>query len=116
MHITIIIALRHALWSKCLGVVVSCVYRHLIDLEKNVLLLFNRSVEHPDKPAQSKYVRVTDYMSKMIIKPHGSYLEVCHEMITPCAPVTQIGCNFDERFICCRMALTIFLLTMMTQK
>ena len=32
---------------------------------------FNRSVEHPDIPVNSKYTRVHHYFSDMVIKPHS---------------------------------------------
>ena len=30
-----------------------------------------RSVEHPDYPAKSKFTRVDQYFSEMVIKPHS---------------------------------------------
>ncbi|XP_067947756.1 uncharacterized protein [Watersipora subatra] len=43
--------------------------RHLVDLERNMMVLYNKAVYHPDRPINKKYVRVTDYDSQMLIRP-----------------------------------------------
>ena len=48
-----------------------------VDIDKNVLLFLNNSAEHGELPETEQNVRVTEYNSKMIIKPHHSYTEVC---------------------------------------
>ena len=52
-------------------------FRMEVDIDKNVLLFLNNSAEHENLPETEKNVRVTEYNSKMIIKPHQSYTEVC---------------------------------------
>lgn len=49
--------------------------RHVIDLEKNALVLINRAVLHPDHPEKKNFVRVTDYESKMLVQPHTTFTE-----------------------------------------
>ena len=34
------------------------------------------AVVHPDRPVNNKFVRVTDYNSRMVIKPHNSFTQV----------------------------------------
>ena len=48
-----------------------------VDIDRNVLLFLNNSAEHENLPETEQNVRVTEYNSKMIIKPHQSYTEVC---------------------------------------
>ena len=55
----------------------SSTFRMEVDLDRNVLLFLNNSAEHENLPETEKNVRVTEYNSKMIIKPHHSYTEVC---------------------------------------
>lgn len=50
--------------------------RQLLDLDSNLLVLVSKAVSHPDMPAESKYVRVTDYDSKMAVRSHGEFTEV----------------------------------------
>ena len=47
-----------------------------VDHEKRLMVIVNRSIDHPLLPVSNKYVRVDTYMSKMVIKPHTSFDEV----------------------------------------
>jgi len=52
------------------------VRRYDVDHSSNVMVVQNRSTEHPRVPNSSKYVRVTRYNSTMVIRPHRSFDEV----------------------------------------
>lgn len=41
--------------------------------------LFCRAVQHPRVPETQEFVRVHSYQSKMVIRPHKSFDEVCDE-------------------------------------
>lgn len=47
-----------------------------IDSERKLMVIVNRSVEHPSIPASKQYVRVETYSSEMVIRPHSSFDEV----------------------------------------
>jgi len=51
------------------------VRRCKIDTEKKLMIIINRSVDHPSYPVDKNYVRVDTYMSKMVIRPHTSFDE-----------------------------------------
>jgi hypothetical protein len=51
------------------------VRRSKVDADKKVMVIINRSVDHPAYPVDKKYVRVDTYVSKMVIKPHTSFDE-----------------------------------------
>ena len=40
------------------------------------MVLLNRAVEHAAYPEDQQFVRVSDYASKMVVKPHSSFFEV----------------------------------------
>lgn len=44
-----------------------------IDYKRSVMVLVARAVEHHDGPVSDKYVRVTQYMSQMVIRPHRGF-------------------------------------------
>ena len=46
-----------------------------IDYENNMMISTAKSVDHPDYPPTSDYVRVGKYQSRMVIKPHRSFDE-----------------------------------------
>lgn len=46
-----------------------------IDLENNLMVLVSRAVEHPEVPESPNYVRVRNYQSQMVIRPHTSFDE-----------------------------------------
>jgi len=47
-----------------------------IDCDRKLMVIVNRSVEHPQIPASKQYVRVETYSSEMVIRPHSSFDEV----------------------------------------
>lgn len=47
-----------------------------MDIDKNFMVLLNKAVNYKSKPEEKKYVRVTDYDTKMLVKPHHTYSEV----------------------------------------
>ena len=47
-----------------------------VDTNRRLMVIVNRSVEHPSVPVDSKYVRVHTYMSEMVIRPHTTFDEV----------------------------------------
>ncbi|XP_054717988.1 stAR-related lipid transfer protein 7, mitochondrial-like [Uloborus diversus] len=49
--------------------------RAVISPETNTMVLVSRAVEHPSCPVNNKYVRVTKYSSRMVIRPHRTYDE-----------------------------------------
>ncbi|XP_063788098.1 stAR-related lipid transfer protein 7, mitochondrial [Pseudophryne corroboree] len=51
------------------------VRKYHIDLENNLMVLVSRAVEHPDVPESPEYVRVRNYQSQMVIRPHFSFDE-----------------------------------------
>ncbi|KAG7476655.1 hypothetical protein MATL_G00085140 [Megalops atlanticus] len=51
------------------------VRRYDVDLEKNLMVLVSRAVEHPSVPETQDFVRVRSYQSKMVIRPHKSFDE-----------------------------------------
>ncbi|KAI1881916.1 hypothetical protein AGOR_G00244400 [Albula goreensis] len=51
------------------------VRRYDVDLEKNLMVLVSRAVEHPSIPESQDFVRVHSYQSKMVIRPHKSFDE-----------------------------------------
>lgn len=51
------------------------VRRFKIDYENNMMISTAKSVDHPDYPPTSDYVRVGKYQSRMVIKPHRSFDE-----------------------------------------
>ena len=46
-----------------------------IDTENNMMIATAKSVDHPDYPPTSDYVRVGKYTSRMVIKPHRTFDE-----------------------------------------
>jgi hypothetical protein len=46
-----------------------------VDNEKKLMVIVNRSVDHPNAPTTAQYVRVETYMSQMVIRPHSSFDE-----------------------------------------
>lgn len=68
-----------------------------VDHEKKLMVIVNRSVDHPMLPANSKYVRVNTYMSKMVIKPHTSFDEVGTVFsYSHCTPVAINGLGLRD--------------------
>lgn len=51
------------------------VRRSKINLEKNVMILTANSVDHPSFPVTKDHVRVGEYTSNMVIRPHRSFDE-----------------------------------------
>ncbi|KAI4897750.1 hypothetical protein NFI96_033836 [Prochilodus magdalenae] len=51
------------------------VRRYDVDMEKNLMVLVSRAVEHPGVPESQDYVRVRSYRSRMVIRPHKSFDE-----------------------------------------
>ncbi len=47
--------------------------RSRIDVNQNVMVLVSKSIEHPLLPETSEHVRVYDYSSQMVIKPHKTF-------------------------------------------
>ena len=66
-----------------------------VDIDKNVLLFLNNSAEHGELPETEQNVRVTEYNSKMIIKPHHSYTEVCM-YVSVCHSVCLFVCRCQK--------------------
>ena len=56
-----------------------------VDIDRNVLLFLNNSAEHENLPETEQNVRVTEYNSKMIIKPQHSYTGVCLSLSVGCS-------------------------------
>ena len=52
------------------------VYVVKVDNERRLMVIVNRSVDHPAAPTTHQYVRVHTYMSEMVIRPHTSFDEV----------------------------------------
>ncbi|XP_041368743.1 stAR-related lipid transfer protein 7, mitochondrial-like [Gigantopelta aegis] len=51
------------------------VRRYKVDHQNKMLLITNRAVEHPMCPVNDNFVRVSTYMSTMVIHPHSSFDE-----------------------------------------
>ncbi|KAM9311125.1 stAR-related lipid transfer protein 7, mitochondrial [Gastrophryne carolinensis] len=51
------------------------VRKYHVDLENNLMVLVSRAVEHPEVPESPNYVRVRDYQSQMVIRPHTTFDE-----------------------------------------
>ncbi|XP_048876586.1 stAR-related lipid transfer protein 7, mitochondrial isoform X1 [Brienomyrus brachyistius] len=51
------------------------VRRYDVDVEKNLMVLVSRAVEHPLVPETKDFVRVQSYQSRMVIRPHRSFDE-----------------------------------------
>ncbi|XP_033122415.1 stAR-related lipid transfer protein 7, mitochondrial-like [Anneissia japonica] len=49
--------------------------RYFIDKDKNLIIIFNKSTEHANVPENTNIVRVSNYYSHMIIRPHFSMEE-----------------------------------------
>jgi hypothetical protein len=50
--------------------------RYLIDQEKNIIVVINKGIEHPDIPENPQNHRVKDYWSFMVIKAYTDVDEV----------------------------------------
>ena len=46
--------------------------RWRIDYERNFIVFISRSVDYRDIPETCEHVRVYDYLSQLVIKPHGN--------------------------------------------
>ncbi|XP_068130944.1 stAR-related lipid transfer protein 7, mitochondrial [Hyperolius riggenbachi] len=51
------------------------VRKYHVDLENNIMVLVSRAVEHPEVPESPDYVRVRNYQSQMVIRPHTTFDE-----------------------------------------
>lgn len=51
------------------------VRRYSVDPESNLMVLVSRAVEHPSVPEDPEVVRVRNYESQMVIRPHKSFDE-----------------------------------------
>ncbi|KAG8541200.1 hypothetical protein GDO81_029486, partial [Engystomops pustulosus] len=51
------------------------VRKYHVDQENNIMVLVSRAVEHPEVPESPNYVRVRNYQSQMVIRPHTSFDE-----------------------------------------
>ncbi|KAJ6653247.1 hypothetical protein lerEdw1_009411 [Lerista edwardsae] len=51
------------------------VRRYNVDPESNLMVLVSRAVEHPRVPEDPEFVRVRNYESQMVIRPHTSFDE-----------------------------------------
>ncbi|KAG8189745.1 hypothetical protein JTE90_012920 [Oedothorax gibbosus] len=49
--------------------------RAVISPQTNTMVLVSRAIVHPSCPVNNKYVRVYDYSSRMVIRPHRTYDE-----------------------------------------
>ncbi|MEE6509951.1 hypothetical protein FKM82_028524 [Ascaphus truei] len=49
--------------------------KYHVDQENNLMVLVSRAVEHPGVPESPDYVRVRNYQSQMVIRPHTSFDE-----------------------------------------
>lgn len=47
----------------------------MVDYSRKLMVIVNRSVEHPSCEVQQQYVRVNTYLSNMVIRPHSSFDE-----------------------------------------
>lgn len=46
-----------------------------VDEENKLMMLSAKGVDHPSFPVTSDFVRVNDYMSQMLIRPHTTFDE-----------------------------------------
>ena len=60
--------------SSCTGLLFAVAVQ--IDSERRLMIIVNRSVDHPQIPPTKQYVRVETYLSEMVIRPHSSFDEV----------------------------------------
>lgn len=51
------------------------VRRSMINYSENFMVLFSRAIDHPKCPPSDEFVRVRDYESYMVIRPHGAFYE-----------------------------------------
>ncbi|XP_018424827.1 PREDICTED: stAR-related lipid transfer protein 7, mitochondrial [Nanorana parkeri] len=51
------------------------VRKYHVDQENNLMVLVSRAVEHPEVPEAADYVRVRNYQSQMVIRPHTTFDE-----------------------------------------
>lgn len=51
------------------------VRKYHVDQENNLMVLISRAVEHPEVPESPDYVRVRNYQSQMVIRPHTTFDE-----------------------------------------
>ncbi|XP_062817365.1 stAR-related lipid transfer protein 7, mitochondrial [Anolis carolinensis] len=51
------------------------VRRYNVDRDNNLMVLVSRAVEHPGVPENPEFVRVHNYESQMVIRPHKSFDE-----------------------------------------
>ncbi|XP_054167124.1 stAR-related lipid transfer protein 7, mitochondrial-like [Oppia nitens] len=49
--------------------------RSRVDVKNNVMVLMSKSIEYPKLPETSQHVRVVNYSSQMVIKPHTTFDE-----------------------------------------
>lgn len=49
--------------------------RSIIDYNNNLMILVSRAVDHPNCVSSDQYVRVADYQSQMVIRPHTTFKE-----------------------------------------
>ena len=49
------------------------VRRWKIDYKNNFMILISKSIQHPKMPETTEYVRVIEYWSQMVIKPHTTF-------------------------------------------
>jgi len=49
--------------------------RSRVDVRQNLMVLISKSIEHPSLPECPQHVRVTQYSSQMVIKPHTTFDE-----------------------------------------
>lgn len=47
--------------------------RAVISQDSNTMVLVSRAIDHPDCPVDKKYIRVHQYSSRMVIRPHRTY-------------------------------------------
>ncbi|PIO23901.1 hypothetical protein AB205_0145430 [Aquarana catesbeiana] len=49
--------------------------KYHVDQESNLMVLVSRAVEHPEVPESPDFVRVHNYQSEMVIRPHTTFDE-----------------------------------------
>ncbi len=52
------------------------VRRVIIDTDNQTMVLISRGVDHPKCPESKEFVRVKNYHSKLVLRPHKSIDEV----------------------------------------
>lgn len=57
------------------------VRKHFIDLQRNLILIVNKSTKHPNCPVNPSLQRVKEYWSFMVIKPKTTFDEPGLEFI-----------------------------------